>query len=239
MSARPRIRLLHTSDLHIGDEGAAARRLRGLQRVVDAALERAVDCVLVVGDLFDSARVATSDVDAALAELARLRAPVVVTPGNHDCLEPPSIYQRVRLGDAGAHVHFAADPTGAHLRLEELRLAVWARALHAHQPGHRPLADYAPCDGDWWQVVLAHGHFVADAADNHRSSPIHPAEIAALSCDYLAMGHWHHFADVGAGGVTACYSGSPSEPGARPPTANLVTLEPGQPARVERLPLEP
>jgi DNA repair exonuclease SbcCD nuclease subunit len=233
----PRIRLLHTSDVHIGDEGARELRLRGLERAIDAALAHAVDCVLIAGDLFDSARVCQEDIDAALAQLARLCAPVVVTPGNHDCLEPPSIYQRVRLRDAGAHVHFAADPAGAHVRLEELRLAIWARALHAHLPVHRPLANYAPCPGDWWQVALAHGHWVEDERDAHRSSPIRSAEIAALRCDYLALGHWHRFADLSAGGVLACYSGSPSDCGSARPSANLVILAPGRPAQVERLDL--
>ena len=102
------MRLLHTSDWHLG------RGLHGLdlhdaqadvvQQVVDAVGRHDVDAVLVAGDVFDRAVPPVSAVrlwGRALRELAG-RVPVIVTSGNHD--------SAVRLG-AGADLYRA----GVHI----------------------------------------------------------------------------------------------------------------------------
>ena len=226
------LRLLHTSDIHIGDEYAPARRLTELTALVDAAIAQRVDALLIVGDLFDSTRVKRQDVEAALSQLARLTVPTIITNGNHDALDNPSIYDRIHLGDAGEHIYFVDDTDGRQIVLDDLHLAIWARAMLGHEPCHRPLQGYRRHPDGYWQVVLAHGYYFPSGEPPDRSSPIQAQEIAALECDYLALGHWHHFLDVSVEGVTAFYSGSPAIG-----TANLVTLEPSAGSRVERIPL--
>ena len=44
--------------------------------------------MLLVGDIFDHNRIPTEVGQALVDELARLDVPVVVLPGNHDCLVP-------------------------------------------------------------------------------------------------------------------------------------------------------
>ena len=122
---RPPIRILHTSDIHIAGDTPS---LEGLRAVVAKALELDVDIVLVAGDLFDSARVGEETVALTLSELQRFGRPVVVIPGNHDCVDERSIYHRVDLTSAGDHVFFAGDPAGEELVFEDLSLVVWARA---------------------------------------------------------------------------------------------------------------
>ncbi len=234
---RPTLRLVHTSDVHIGDDHNPAHRLKGLTAVVDASVEHAADALLIVGDLFDSARVNGPDVDDALAQLARIDIPILVTTGNHDVLGDGSIYHRVALSDAGGHVYFLDDPSGAHLVLEELGLSVWARAMVDHHPGHKPLEKYEPAQKGYWQVVMAHGHYVPGGQETYRSSPILEDEIAGLACHYLALGHWHRYIDVSVNGVPAFYPGSPSEPGDTFASVNLVVLDPSSGASVERVPL--
>jgi DNA repair exonuclease SbcCD nuclease subunit len=229
---RKTLRLLHTSDIHIGDEFARARRLAELTAVVDAAIAHHADALLIVGDFFDNTRVTSQDAEAALWQLARLTMPAIITNGNHDALENPSIYEHVSLADAGDHIHFIDDTEGKHIVLKDLHLTIWARAMMGHEPRHKPLKGYRkPAEG-CWQVVLAHGYYFPPDEQPDRSSPILAQEIAWLGCDYLALGHWHHFVDVSADGVAAFYSGSPST-GA----ANLVILNPATGSRVERIPL--
>lgn len=230
----PRVRLLHTSDIHIADGADPAWALRG---VLDLAIEHDVDLVLIAGDLFDHARIAEDTARCAIAELARLDRPVVVIPGNHDCVDERSVYRRVDLQDAGPHVHFAGDPQGEELRFDALRLHVWARGIENHHPGHRPLAGRRPAGPGEWSVVVTHGHYVENWEDSDRSSQIRQEEIAALGCDYLALGHWHRFLDVSQGGVTAFYCGSPSESGTDAGTVNLVILDPETGVGVERVPI--
>ena len=231
---RPTVRLLHTSDIHVaGDEVSAG----ALEAVVDTAIESEVDVVLIAGDLFDHARLADEVVEQTLAELARLEQPAIVIPGNHDCVEAPSIWQRVNLAVAGDHVRFAGDPAGERLLFEELALAVWARGIERHEPRHRPLNGYVAADPGYWDVVVTHGHYVPTGEASDRSSPITQDEIGQLGCDYLALGHWHRFLDVSEGGVTAFYPGSPSESRGEIPTVNVVTLHPDEGVGVERRPI--
>lgn len=234
-ASRPRLRLLHTSDIHVGELPVV--RLGGLIAFVDAANALGVDAALIAGDLFDSVRVTQDEIDAALAHIGRMAMPVVITTGNHDALGPPSIHERMSLRAAGTHVHFLDHPDGSHAVLEDLRLTVWARAMVDHHPGNDPLLGYTPHVEHHWQVAMAHGHYFADHETPDRSSPVLSHRIGALGCDYLALGHWHRFLDVSANGVAAFYSGSPSEHGGTYASANLVTLEHGQPVAVERVPL--
>ncbi len=233
---RRRLRLLHTSDVHIGDELDPGWRMAGLGSVVDAAIAADVDALLIAGDLFDNARVRPEDIDATLEHLARLQVPVVLTPGNHDCLGSPSIYSRVRPTDAGDHVSFLADPEGSHLVLEHLDVTFWARGLVDHHPEHYPLEGYSRHVEEHWQVALAHGHFVSSMEGNYRSSPLPGEHIGSMTCDYLALGHWHHFQEVSVNGTRAFYCGSPNEGGAYP-SANLVTFDMAEGVSVERLEL--
>jgi exonuclease SbcD len=230
-TVRPSVRLLHTSDIHIAGDRPS---LEGLQAVVETANQLDVDIVLVAGDLFDSARVADEAVGLALSQLGRFQRPVVVIPGNHDCVDDRSIYHRVDLTTAGEHVFFAGDPEGEQLVFEDLSLIVWARGIESHDPGNRPLAGYAPADPRYWRVVLTHGHFVPNGDQSGRSSPINQEEIGQLECDYLALGHWHQFADVSQGDVKAFYSGSPCDFGLTGTTVNLVTLSDEGGVSVER-----
>jgi DNA repair exonuclease SbcCD nuclease subunit len=226
MAGLPRVRMLHTSDIHIAGDDFSRR---SLEDVVTAAIESDVDLVLIAGDLFDSSRVRDEAVEQTLDELRRLQRPVVVIPGNHDCIDAGSIYHRVDLTSAGDHVYFAGNPAGEVLVFEDLSLVVWARGIENHDPRNRPLDGYVPGGTGWWRVVLTHGHYVARGERCDRSSQIAQDEIGQLQSDYVALGHWHRFVDVSEGEVKAFYSGAPD--GA---TVNLVTLDPEEGFRLER-----
>ncbi len=85
------MRLLHTADWHVGrtirGHGRADEHRAVLTEIAGMAEEHAVDVVLVAGDQFDSAAPsadAEQIVYAALLDLARTGAHVVVIAGNHD-----------------------------------------------------------------------------------------------------------------------------------------------------------
>lgn len=208
------VRILHASDLHVGDihvdHGDPVKPL------VDAALAEHVDAVVLVGDIFDHNRVATEEGQALVDELARLAVPVVVLPGNHDCLVPDAIWSRVTLP---TNVHLMTDDTGELVVLEALDVAIWGRP-HPTYGDLRPLDGLPPRSGRTWDVALAHGHMVLRREDLHRAYQITPEEIAASDRDYVALGHWDVPHDMSAGDVTARYSGSASRFG----VCALVTL---------------
>lgn len=105
------MRLLHTSDWHLG------RRLHGeellahqgafLEWLLRLAVSEEVDAVLVCGDVYDRAQPGADAIglmDTTVAAFARARVPLVITSGNHD--------SAVRLQYAGAVMAEA----GIHLR---------------------------------------------------------------------------------------------------------------------------
>lgn len=117
------MRLLHTSDWHLG------RTLHGvdlldhqsqvLDHIVEVAEQQAVDAVLVAGDVFDRAIPPVEAVRLLERTLRRLtrRATVIVTSGNHD--------SAIRLGygsslfPAGLHVITGVDSVGTAIELAD------------------------------------------------------------------------------------------------------------------------
>ncbi|MDA3804122.1 exonuclease SbcCD subunit D C-terminal domain-containing protein [Clavibacter sp. CT19] len=84
------MRILHTSDWHLGrtlhGEDLHAHHAAFLDHLVELVEERAVDVVLVAGDVYDRAVPGVPSVTLLGDALARLsaHATVIVTPGNHD-----------------------------------------------------------------------------------------------------------------------------------------------------------
>jgi exonuclease SbcD len=85
------MRLLHTSDWHIGRSLHGADLLREQETVLgglaDVVVAESVDVVVVAGDVYDRAvpsADATAVLDRVLMRLRRAGAVVVLTPGNHD-----------------------------------------------------------------------------------------------------------------------------------------------------------
>jgi exonuclease SbcD len=104
------MRILHTSDWHIGkrlgrhDRSAEMREV--LDEVCGVADDRAVDLVLVSGDVFDRPIPPVESLALGIEILVRLagRRPVVAVAGNHDS---PDLFEALAplLRDQGAGVH--------------------------------------------------------------------------------------------------------------------------------------
>jgi len=85
------MRILHTSDWHIGRSFHGHSTLAHLTLVLDALVEivrsEAIDVVAVAGDIFDSATPAAENYEVLTSALRDIRAAgavVVMTSGNHD-----------------------------------------------------------------------------------------------------------------------------------------------------------
>jgi DNA repair exonuclease SbcCD nuclease subunit len=227
-----RLTLVHSSDLHLGDEETT--RLSGgnetlmLERVLAAAADAAADAVLLVGDVFENNRVARSLVTRVGKLLAAAEVPVVVLPGNHDPLVAGGVWRKRALHKPD-NVHVLGVTHGRAVVLQGLGLEVWGNP-HLHYddmvPLVRPRRRTTP-----FQVTLAHGHYdpVPDRRRNPRPSwLIGAAEIEATGADYVALGHWNQSIRVGGGKVPAHYSGAPE----LVDSVNVITLRAGRRAAV-------
>ncbi len=215
------MRILHTSDWHIGRTFHGHSTLDALRGVLDALVSQVrandVDVVIVAGDVFDSATPAAgcyallSDTLAALADTG---AQVVVTSGNHD--------SAARLGFQSAllrpGVHVVTDPqtvgtpitvTDAHGSVHIYGIPFLEPALLRHTwPGVRcqadvlahamdlVRADLATRDGGR-SVAVAHCFAAGVEPTPHLERDIQQGglDVVPLSTfdgvDYMALGHIH------------------------------------------------
>ncbi len=237
---KKKIRLIHTSDTHLGDETGHPVAEDALQAVVEAVPGLGGDVLLLVGDIFDNGRVGDVVLDFFLDQVGSLAVPAVLLPGNHDLIGDDSIYNREPFRRRPANLHVFTQTEGQTISFPELTLDLWGRAMPFHSPEFRPLAGMPPAGNGRWLVALAHGHFHFDDELDRRSSPIFPGEVAEATCDYLALGHWDRHADVSQGRVKAAYSGTPLGPSRKNPlgTVTVVELDPPTGVHLSRVSLE-
>ena len=221
------VRIVHSSDLHLDDVDTAGREREGgnlhvAAAVLNAARLLAADVTLLVGDVFDNNRVSQRLIDDALSLLAAAHAPVVILPGNHDCLEPNSVYYRGAFA-ALPNVHVLGMEDECSAYFPTLDLEIWGQP-HLSHSDMAPLARPQPRSTKW-QVAAAHGHWISHSIDSYRAYLIHPAQVVATKADYVALGHWDQWTHVGKDVPPAYYSGAPAVEG----TVNLVRLTGDQP----------
>ncbi|MFI8520173.1 exonuclease SbcCD subunit D [Streptomyces sp. NPDC085481] len=190
------MRLLHTSDWHLGRSFHRVALLDAqaafLDHLVATVREHAVDAVLVAGDVYDRAvppLTAVELFDTALHRLAEAGVPTVMISGNHDSARRLGVGAGL-IGRAG--IHLRTDPAGvgtpvvladAHgdvalYGLPYLEPALVREQFGAEKAGHeavlgaamdRVRADLATRPEGTRSVVLAHA-FVAggEASDSER-----------------------------------------------------------------------
>ena len=104
------VKILHTSDWHIGrtfhQHSTADALASVLDALVDLVRDHDVDVVVVAGDVFDSSTpsaAAVQELDRVLLELQRTGVTVIVTSGNHD--SPARLGAKAAFArEAGVHV---------------------------------------------------------------------------------------------------------------------------------------
>lgn len=221
--------VVHSSDIHI--DGRFSETFHPLCKVTDAAVRLEADVLLLAGDIFDHNRVPLELIDRAARVLNDTGMAVVILPGNHDPLSADSVYRRGGFADV-PNVHVLGVNSEEEWVSPDNSLEVWGRP-HLDYHDYSPLAIPRPRTTHW-QIAMAHGHWVRDERDQHRSWLITSQEITDTAADYVALGHWPSPGPAGDGSVPAHYSGSPD----LAQTVNVVRLAEDGSVTVERAPLE-
>ena len=209
------ITVVHSSDLHI--DSRTSDSFHPLCKVLATARGLQADVLLLAGDIFDHNRLPLALIDRAARLLGDASIPVVILPGNHDCLSTESVYRRGGIADV-PNVYVIGVSAEEAVLLPEHGLEVWGRA-HFDYRNMSPLSQTRPRTTRL-QIAMAHGHWMRGPGDRHRGWLIHTEEVAATQADYVALGHWPQAQRVGDGTVPAYYSGSPDLAG----TVNVVRL---------------
>ena len=220
-----KLRLIHTSDTHLGDSTGHPQSADALTWVVDAVTANKGDMLLLVGDVFDNERVSDEVLEWFCQQIGRTQAPAVVLPGNHDLIHETSVYHREPFKNAPDNLFVFKGTEGELLSFPGLGIDLWGRAMPMHTPQFRPLEGMPSPAENNWLVALAHGHFHFAEDKDVRSSPIFPNDVAEAGCHYLALGHWDRHVDVSQGDTTAVYSGCPLGPIGSPGAGEVTVVD--------------
>lgn len=221
--------LAHSSDLHIGGR-AGPVDLHVLGEVLATAKHSEADALILAGDIFDHNRLPLEALDRTARILSDAEMPILILPGNHDCLGADSVYRRGGVG-APDNVWVFGVTNEENIVIPELDLGLWGRPHHDYMD-MAPLRN-APNRFATHQVAVAHGHWLEHRHDEHRSWLMTDEEIASVDADYIALGHWDRATIAGDGSVAAYYSGSPD----LAKTLNLVRLNGKAKPDVSRVPI--
>ena len=272
------MRFLHTADWHVGKtlrgRSRADEHRAVLKEIATIADDRAVDAVLVAGDLFETAAPSPESeeiVYQALLALSKDR-PVVVVAGNHD---NPRRFQAVRplLGLANVHAWatvarpdeggvFSFETSGEKANIVLLpfvsqRGIVGVDAL-MNEDADQHAAEYADrmarvlqtlcanAPSDAVNLVLAHAMVHGGTMGGGERSAHTVFAYSVLTgafpsnFHYVALGHLHRQQRL-EGACPIHYSGSPLQldfgETEHTKSVNLIAAVPGQPAKVNQVPL--
>ena len=195
------ISFIHAADIHLDSplkgleryENAPVERIRGaarraFTRLIDFAIEKTVDFVLISGDLYDGD---WRDYNTGLylvRQLGRLRDAkilVFVIAGNHDAAN--KMTRALRLP---GNVRFLDHERPETIRLEELGVAIHGQSFAKAAVMENLAAGYPPPVSGYTNIGLLHTGM--GGVDGHeRYAPCTLDELRLRGYDYWALGHIH------------------------------------------------
>lgn len=213
---------LHSADWQLGkpfariaDEEQRGRvqreRLEAVRRIGDVARDRRAAFVVVAGDLFDSATPKDATISHALAAIGSIGVPVYAIPGNHDHGGPDSLWERPffrRQREAVApNFHMLLDRRPVE---RDDAVLLPCPLLRRHEPDDPTawLRRWKPDSGDERpRIVIAHGSTrsfggttLGNSVDGEEAGQANAIDLGRLpltEIDYVALGDWHGFLEVG------------------------------------------
>ncbi|HEY3561701.1 MAG TPA: metallophosphoesterase [Kribbella sp.] len=200
------ITFLHSSDWQLGmmrrflgPDGQARwgqARLDAVARIGEVAEQTGAAFVVVTGDVFEHNQVERQTILRACEALKRIPVPVVLLPGNHDALEPGSLWMSSQwLAHAPEHVTVLTETT-------PFQIVPGVELVGAPWRSRRPLSDpaapgYADLQADpaTIRILLAHGQLTSLSGGMSDVPTIDQAALEAAVADgrlqYVGLGDRH------------------------------------------------
>jgi exonuclease SbcD len=228
------VRFLHTADWHIGKKlhgyDLLADQRDSIDKIIRLAQEKAVDAIVIAGDLYDRSVPSVEAVELLNQKLIEInlekKIPVLAISGNHDSsgrlatgvpwFKQTDFYLHTQLSEAFHPIEMADtqffllpyfEPIAARLYFDDERLTTIQAAMKRVITEMETLFDTTKK-----QVLVTH-FFIAGGLRTDSETPI---EVGGLNSvpyellekfDYVALGHLHSKNALTKGNVR--YSGSP------------------------------
>ncbi|WUJ69156.1 DNA repair exonuclease [Kribbella soli] len=200
------ITFLHSSDWQLGmmrrflgPDGQARwgqARLDAVARIGEVAEQTGAAFVVVTGDVFEHNQVERQTILRACEALKRIPVPVVLLPGNHDALEPGSLWTSSQWqAHAPEHVTVLTETTPFQiLPGVEIVGAPWRSRRPLSDPAAPGYADLAPEPGIV-RILLAHGQLTSLSGGMSDVPTIDQTALEAAVADgrlqYVGLGDRH------------------------------------------------
>lgn len=220
------VKFIHTADWHLGMQAhflpdeARARfaqdRFDAVRRIAELAHEEGCAFVVVSGDVFDSNHVDRQVVAKAVDALSSFSVPTFLLPGNHDPLDPSSVYRTAAWGEKKPpNVVVLEEAVAISVPGAEGVEVIGGPWNSKHQLGD-PVAqcyEAVPSADGAHRVVIGHG--IVDELSPDRDDPsLIRAEgmrgaIKEGKAAYIALGDRHSATEILGTDGRARYSGTP------------------------------
>jgi DNA repair exonuclease SbcCD nuclease subunit len=195
------ITFLHAADIHLDSplkgleryENAPVERIRNatrraFTRLIDLAIDRRVDFVLLAGDLYDGHWPDYNTGLFLVNQLNRLKErkiPVVMIAGNHDAHN--RITRTLRLPE---NVNLLSHERPQTIRFDDLDVAIHGQSFAKAAVTDNLAAGYPPAVGGFVNIGLLHTA-LAGAEGHEPYAPCTIEELRLRRYDYWALGHIH------------------------------------------------
>lgn len=191
-------RFIHCADLHLGsrfvgitdDDPVLGRRMRAsimesMSRIVDLALDRNVDFMVVSGDLYDEANVLPSTRLELCNLFRRLGRPVLISRGNHDHEQswagaipyPDNVFE------------FPVVPSSIRMNIRGNRVEVVGVSFSGRRDD-RNLVSMVRGRADSYTIACVHCD-VDPSGNDVGYAPCSSRDLRGRNVDYWALGHIH------------------------------------------------
>ena len=241
------ISVIHTADWQIGkafanipgDAGAMLReqRFQAIRRIAEVARDRAVDAVLVAGDVFDGNAIKDETIRRAMSAMEGFSGPWVLLPGNHDAALAESVWTRMVRWGVPDNLLLATSPEP--IVLADGRMVILPAPLRRKREtvDLTEWFDAAETPAAAIRIGLAHGSVANRLPEEaEANNPVADDRADRARLDYLALGDWHGTREIA---PRTWYAGTPEPDRWKENDAGnvlLVKIEgPGAQPSVERI----
>lgn len=197
------LRFLHLSDIHLDAvygrypevvrSALKAGLRKSFDKAVSFAIEEALDCLIIAGDICDRPEVSYQTETFLRKQFQRLLEndiPVVMLHGNHD---PSDQFQWVDMGD-NVHIVSRPEPVEIHLETRQKRpFIVHANGFEKREEKHANLEAFQVGTTDAFHVGVMHTFTVGGTSTNEHDPYMQTtlSELVSKKYDYWALGHIH------------------------------------------------
>jgi exonuclease SbcD len=191
---------LHAADFHLDSplrglsrhddapvEAIRSATRRALENLIDLALEKEVDFILIAGDLYDGDQ---GDYNTALffnRQMARLgEIPVYLISGNHDAA---SVITKALSPPANVTVFSVKKP--ASKKLPDLPVTVHGQGFANASVQENLALNYPKATPDHFNIGLLHTSLAGNNPQHDTYAPCSLADLSGKDYHYWALGHIH------------------------------------------------